>query len=1225
MLGISFQKLFSIADLECQIYRPIDVIQADTTDFDRIADAGDNDDPTRSSKIVVEEPGILVLRSTIRHVPMDIPQYSTPKYLIQSNPSSQMEKRISEKLHNDFAASALKGGFLIPEIDWQTEVDSIMRDENDCIEEMEVEEDTAGNRDGSQRNDHSTRTDNSIKIIPSRGLSTDHGELFMRRLFIREVAPFNCFEPDSMSFSGGCLLKDDLDVLLPNPVLPAIVDMSDFNLDENYEEYGRASHQEGMSTSENKEFGATTSSGNSNGNGNGNSASSTGSATSSVHKEESSAVSFPSLLGSGAVTTTAASTSGPVVYLSRAEKAYKMTQEKLRRISSVAVGFDAAASLQRESGAKRPRDDAPLLRGKGRSTVAALNHNILATSHKNTKMDLLEGELKYFHRPRLANARKMSPWQITLRDVSRKDKSSGAAVDDAGRGQVFTDFDKKDISLVNGGDFMLLEYIEERPPVMVNLGMASAMLNYYRAADDQDQDERKRREEQNVSQKRRTGLTSTCRVPRHVRLLLQQRNIKQGYEHDANSPRLEVGDTKVLGADDESPFLGDLTEGEIQQAISNNLFKAPIFRHEPNPCDFLLIRLKMTNTLYFTVKEIPRIFVCGQMEPQKVVFRPNKGMNKLQEKMFMLAAARYFNSKTDSSYGDFKDIQRSILNYSRRKRQIVGQGLRKALSYIADEVDDAVEGKKYRSKDLQEYAPEIIQKAFHPEDVCLQESCNACELRLAELGIEDVELTVLEQWLVRMKNLKEFREDRLGMAMRLSLEQKRTPKGPTLERLVKILKDDVRRLAERIRVGQFIFEKLASAPWNTTEAFVRSHVMKDGLGRMELQGTGDPSGRGEGFAFLRLIREVAVSKKSNTPLVNTKSDLRRLTKEDAITLLVAIGESAAKMRELPRWDRVLLIRERSTQMKNIGVSSLLHKYARSDAASAVEGTQKSFRDRCQQIWKRQKEALSRSAVSNAAVSSTSTAAITNAEGNIEDDEDDDDDEDEEEGEEGEFEKVIASRSQAASALALEEAGKVKQKADAAAEEKKALSSMGSFFSTLGTGAGGPRIHARIAGAESVEVASSGGLKGTEKDDPFGSDWIRPLKAVKRITRTVHEDGTEVIKVQFIVSDSEVQRVERETLRNRRERESRKLGGMFGDDGVADRGGDDEEERSHKSSHQSLTLKMGLMQRKVILKAKWHTCFVPTLCVFSSSHFYIIFLFFSYLLSYFSYYLNRNFW
>ena len=1169
MFGNSFQKLFAVADKECQIFRPIDVIQADTTDFDRLADQGDAEDQNRSKKIILEEPGILVLRSTIRHVQMDNQRLLNPRFLVENAAPSAIEMSLQQESEKRFAAAAQKGGFLIPEIDWQSEVDAMMLDENEDREEMEEEEEELNSLAPNHSKSRATHGKSAAKSYVAKALMPDNGDQFMRRLHIRDIAPFNCFEPDSVSFSNGSLLTDELDVLVPNPVLPPIVDVSDgypnFG-DEGADEFA-ASLDSSDLTQEKKGFGAVSAAGSA--------ALQSAPSSSSSGREEAASTSFPTLMGAGSVASvTAAAAPGPAVYLSRAEKAYKMTQEKLRRISTVAVGFDAAASLQRESGAKRPRDDAPLLRGKGRSTVAALNHNVLATSHKNTKMDLLEGELKYFHRPRLANARKMSPWQITLKDVSKKGKTPGGAGEE-GRGHVFTDFDKKDISLVNGGDFMLLEYIEERPPVMVNLGMASAMLNYYRAPDDHDQEERKQREEQSVSEKRRIGLSCTCRVPRHVRLLLQQRSVKQGYEHDANSPRLEVGDTKVLGADDESPFLGDLAEGEIQQAFSNNLFKVPTFRHEPNPCDFLLIRLKMTNTLYFTVKEIPRIFVCGQMEPQKVVFRPNKGMNKLQEKMFMLAAARYFNSKTDSSYGDFKDIQRSILNYSRRKRQIFGPGLRKALSYVADEVDDAVEGKKYRSKDLQEYAPEVIQKTFHPEDVCLQESCNACELRLAELGIEDVELTLLEQWLVRMKNLKEFREDRLGMAMRLSLESKRTSKGPTLEKLVKILKDDVRRLAERIRVGQFIFEKLASAPWNTTDAFVRSHILKDGLGRMELQGTGDPSGRGEGFAFLRLVREVAVSKKSNTPLVNTKSDLRRLTKEDAITLLVAIGESAAKMRELPRWDRVLLIRERSTQMKNIGVSSLLHKYARSDAASAVEGTQRSFKERCQQIWKRQKEALSRAGTVAPSSSATSAAAAVSSVG---DDDVEDDDEDEEEGEEGEFEKVIASRSQAASALAMEEAGKIKQKADSAAEEKKALSSMGSFFSTLGTGAGGPRVQAKVGGGDGEKEGSAS--KVPLKDDPFGPNWIRPVKAVKRITRTVHEDGTEVIKVQFILTTSEVQRVERETLRNRRDRESRKLGGLFGDDGGGDRGGEDDEERGHKISHQSLTLKMGLMQKKV---------------------------------------------
>ena len=93
---------------------------------------------------------------------------------------------------------------------------------------------------------------------------------------------------------------------------------------------------------------------------------------------------------------------------------------------------------------------------------------------------------------------------------------------------------------------------------------------------------------------------------------------------------------------------------------------------------------------------------------------------------------------------------------------------------------------------------------------------------------------------------------------------------------------------------------LAKAPWNCTEAYVRSHLLKDGLGRMSLQGLCDPSGRGEGYAFLRLTNPKDTEKKKTKAekLVNTDRDLRKLTKDDAIALLVAMGEDAAKMRAL---------------------------------------------------------------------------------------------------------------------------------------------------------------------------------------------------------------------------------------------------------------------------------------------------------------------------------------
>ena len=119
-----------------------------------------------------------------------------------------------------------------------------------------------------------------------------------------------------------------------------------------------------------------------------------------------------------------------------------------------------------------------------------------------------------------------------------------------------------------------------------------------------------------------------------------------------------------------------------------------------------------------------------------------------------------------------------------------------------------------------------------------------------------MDLSLLESWLKRMQALKEYRRFRLSCAIRLATQYKRDQTlGPSLDRLTKILKDDIRRLSERVRVGQFIFENVAKAPWNTTEAFVRSHLMRDGMGRMELQGICDPSGRGEGYAFLRIVSE----------------------------------------------------------------------------------------------------------------------------------------------------------------------------------------------------------------------------------------------------------------------------------------------------------------------------------------------------------------------------------
>ena len=98
---------------------------------------------------------------------------------------------------------------------------------------------------------------------------------------------------------------------------------------------------------------------------------------------------------------------------------------------------------------------------------------------------------------------------------------------------------------------------------------------------------------------------------------------------------------------------------------------------------------------------------------------------------------------------------------------------------------------------------------------------------------------------------------------------------------------------------------------------------------MELQGIGDPSGRGEGYSFVRIaasglahILEISgmawyhyidahsctgpqvKSAKSTKQLAETPNDLRLLTIRDMTKLLLAFGVHQSDIKSLDRWDMV---------------------------------------------------------------------------------------------------------------------------------------------------------------------------------------------------------------------------------------------------------------------------------------------------------------------------------
>lgn len=294
----------------------------------------------------------------------------------------------------------------------------------------------------------------------------------------------------------------------------------------------------------------------------------------------------------------------------------------------------------------------------------------------------------------------------------------------------------------------------------------------------------------------------------------------------------------------------------------------------------------------------------------------------------------------------------------------------------------------------------------------------------------------------------------------------------------------IQRTDARLAVGRFLFDRLVVAPWNTTEAYVRSHLERDGQGKMELQGVGDPSGRGEGFSFVRIIKQSrgpngAAAKKNTVKYFDTDKDLRKLTKKDAVRLLVALGVREAEAMALKRWDRVHMIREFSTKLEKTGLAKELHKYARS-GVEANATTTESFQATAQDIWNRQKRALTNTssvlALTNAASSSKADlSASTNksaaSKPNNSDSEKSDSDSDIDFGEH--IARSLAARAAASASIEEKQNVRKEEERKRIEEEKSEFSNIGTFFNSLGNKPGSSANAPSGAGAFESSISKFG--------------------------------------------------------------------------------------------------------------------------------------------------------
>ena len=301
----------------------------------------------------------------------------------------------------------------------------------------------------------------------------------------------------------------------------------------------------------------------------------------------------------------------------------------------------------------------------------------------------------------------------------------------------------KDLTLGDNSNVLLLEYSEEYPTTMSNFGMGSRVINYYR-----------------------------------------RKNME-----DSARPKLDIGETAVLLPQDKSPFsvFGHIDPGQITPALYNGMYRAPIFKQEAKPTDFLVIRntTGIEGSSWY-IRNIENLHVVGQEFPSVDVPGPHsrKVTTASKNRLKMISYRRVRRNKPHRV--SVNEITKHFTDTTDMQNR---QKMKEFMQF----------SKEHREWEMRpgEAIPdeEVIRSMVKPEDVCLLESMQVGQQHLQDAGFS---------------------------------------------------KGDDGSDDDEGKEGQSIEQQLA--PWYTSRNFLNA---AQGKAMLVLHGEGDPSGRGEAFSFIK--------------------------------------------------------------------------------------------------------------------------------------------------------------------------------------------------------------------------------------------------------------------------------------------------------------------------------------------------------------------------------------
>lgn len=267
---------------------------------------------------------------------------------------------------------------------------------------------------------------------------------------------------------------------------------------------------------------------------------------------------------------------------------------------------------------------------------------------------------------------------------------------------------------------------------------------------------------------------------------------------DNERPKRDIGETLVLLTQDKSPFsnFGHVDQGEIVPTLQNGLFRAPIFQHASDPTDFF-VAISTTHgygsRMY--LRNMENLHTVGQQFPiAEVPGEHSRRVTDAAKKRLRALAYRIYTKSQDPTRRGIHLDNASIMQH------LKGHDMPQTRSKMRE----FMKYERVANRETGVWVPlpgqvvpdaETLRTWVKPEDVCVLDSMQVGVQYLRDLGI---------------LNGKDG--------------------------------DDEKDVEEDANI------ELQLAPWRATKNFLGA---TQGKAMLKLHGEGDPTGRGEGFSFVK--------------------------------------------------------------------------------------------------------------------------------------------------------------------------------------------------------------------------------------------------------------------------------------------------------------------------------------------------------------------------------------